>query len=580
MLDPVEELCAAESRWWMFCFKVQPCLEPMPHDWATCPQQHHTEKAARRCPKMFRYAAVRCPQHNKKLAGGGRASCSKGDTCGCAHSVYELWLHPDRFRTQMCLHGQACTKPLCFFAHSAAELRSPQQLHGSRPDGPERDERDATELLVELHAAYGGGRFSLAAALAEVQLRQRRLYGPQHAAGRAGAAVGPASGSAPSAAAAAAAMAAFGSGQHALQQQPPLLPLQGLQAHAAHYGQLPSDAAMAAAVVAAAQQGAAAFAAAQGLGLTDQQRPSTALQLLGQQLTQAAQKRRLSGNEHFLRQMTGSAHAQLGCWPPAQLSDVGGGWAWDSASASPAGSSPPGSAGAPLAPALLLSQMGLQAPDATRSSLGPLPNGSPLGSILASAGAAAAAAHGGARADSMMWPLDLEPPAVAAGQLDGLVARTGSGVSTLSSSSPGSLLGVVGQPSSALASSNGAAGTTTGSSSSDSSPIERLHHDAAVSTPPAASAAAAAAFPAPELRGGCAASTGSSGTPPVAASPRRQLQQQIELLQREQEQQALKLRMLELQCQSGGLAAPGQAAGTAAARTAGPLQPFVGVHGL
>ncbi|KIY93580.1 hypothetical protein MNEG_14381 [Monoraphidium neglectum] len=112
-----EQLCAAETRFWMYSYKVHPCLEPMPHDWATCPQQHHTEKAARRCPRTFRYSAVRCPQHNKKLSGGGRATCAKGDGCGCAHTVYELWLHPDRFRTQMCLHGDACTKPLCFFAH-------------------------------------------------------------------------------------------------------------------------------------------------------------------------------------------------------------------------------------------------------------------------------------------------------------------------------------------------------------------------------------------------------------------------------------------------------------------------------
>jgi hypothetical protein len=71
------------------------------------PQQHHSEKAARRCLRTYRYSAVRCSQHNKKLAGGGRATCPKGDACGFAHTVYELWLHADRFRTQMCLHGAA-----------------------------------------------------------------------------------------------------------------------------------------------------------------------------------------------------------------------------------------------------------------------------------------------------------------------------------------------------------------------------------------------------------------------------------------------------------------------------------------
>ena len=78
----------------------------------------------------------------------------------------------------MCLHGAACTKPLCFFAHSPAELRAPQKLVGEEPAGAAAGEAgDPAEALVALHAALGGGRFSLAAAMAEVQLRQRRLYG-------------------------------------------------------------------------------------------------------------------------------------------------------------------------------------------------------------------------------------------------------------------------------------------------------------------------------------------------------------------------------------------------------------------
>jgi hypothetical protein len=87
----------------------------VPHDWGTCPQRHPSEKAARRCPLAHRYAAARCSHANKKLPGGGRAQCPRGDACGSAHTVYELWLHPDRYRTEMCLKGAGCTHALCFF---------------------------------------------------------------------------------------------------------------------------------------------------------------------------------------------------------------------------------------------------------------------------------------------------------------------------------------------------------------------------------------------------------------------------------------------------------------------------------
>lgn len=37
------------------------------------------------------------------------------------------WLHPARFRTQMCKAGANCKRALCFFAHSQAELRQPDK---------------------------------------------------------------------------------------------------------------------------------------------------------------------------------------------------------------------------------------------------------------------------------------------------------------------------------------------------------------------------------------------------------------------------------------------------------------------
>ena len=46
-----------------------------------------------------------------------------GDRCLFSHNVYESWLHPSRFRTGMCAFGPKCSRTVCFFAHSAAELR-------------------------------------------------------------------------------------------------------------------------------------------------------------------------------------------------------------------------------------------------------------------------------------------------------------------------------------------------------------------------------------------------------------------------------------------------------------------------
>jgi hypothetical protein len=38
--------------------------------------------------------------------------------------VFEYWLHPTRYRTQLCNDGTACLRKICFFAHTVAELRS------------------------------------------------------------------------------------------------------------------------------------------------------------------------------------------------------------------------------------------------------------------------------------------------------------------------------------------------------------------------------------------------------------------------------------------------------------------------
>ena len=57
----------------------------------------------------------------------GMTACPhlQGDNCLFAHGVYECWLHPAKYRTQMCKDTPGCTREVCFFAHSPTQLRRP-----------------------------------------------------------------------------------------------------------------------------------------------------------------------------------------------------------------------------------------------------------------------------------------------------------------------------------------------------------------------------------------------------------------------------------------------------------------------
>ena len=54
-----------------------------------------------------------------------QGTCKRGDACAYAHGVFECWLHPSRYRTQLCKEGAACRRSVCFFAHSVEALREP-----------------------------------------------------------------------------------------------------------------------------------------------------------------------------------------------------------------------------------------------------------------------------------------------------------------------------------------------------------------------------------------------------------------------------------------------------------------------
>ena len=67
----------------------------------------------------YEYTGIACP--DMKKAG----VCLREDRCPYAHNAFEYWLHPTRYRTQLCSTGPGCRRKVCFFAHRLEELRAP-----------------------------------------------------------------------------------------------------------------------------------------------------------------------------------------------------------------------------------------------------------------------------------------------------------------------------------------------------------------------------------------------------------------------------------------------------------------------
>eukprot|EP00210_Caulerpa_lentillifera_P009127 g8701.t1 len=110
----------ASDEFRMHEFKVKRCPRARPHDWTQCPFAHPGEKARRRDPRRYKYSGTACPEFRKS------GCCRRGDACPFAHGVFECWLHPSRYRTQLCTDGNACRRRVCFFAHVESELRHPE----------------------------------------------------------------------------------------------------------------------------------------------------------------------------------------------------------------------------------------------------------------------------------------------------------------------------------------------------------------------------------------------------------------------------------------------------------------------
>ncbi|KAK9833310.1 hypothetical protein WJX81_005201 [Elliptochloris bilobata] len=132
-------------------FKVKRCPRSRPHDWTQCPFAHPSEKAKRRDPRRYKYSGTACPDFRKS------GKCRRGDACQFAHGVFECWLHPARYRTQMCTDGLGCKRRVCFFAHHDGELRKVDE------EGASASGKDA-ELLAEA-LAYQKQLLALASSL-------------------------------------------------------------------------------------------------------------------------------------------------------------------------------------------------------------------------------------------------------------------------------------------------------------------------------------------------------------------------------------------------------------------------------
>ncbi|KAK9788167.1 hypothetical protein WJX73_010416 [Symbiochloris irregularis] len=143
----------------MFLMKILPCYKRYCHDWTICPFAHPGEKARRRDPRTINYAGIACPEMKRANA------CRRGSSCPYAHTVFEYWLHPSRYRTQMCKDGAACQRRVCFFAHNAAELRST----GTKASSAGAEGSSAEDLEAAGEAALARSPTATSEALTDAQ---------------------------------------------------------------------------------------------------------------------------------------------------------------------------------------------------------------------------------------------------------------------------------------------------------------------------------------------------------------------------------------------------------------------------
>jgi hypothetical protein len=163
-----------EFRVWEM--KIRNCPKSRPHDWTMCPFAHPGEKAKRRDPRLYKYCGTACAEYRKT------GSCARGDSCMYAHGVFECWLHPSRYRTQLCTDGTGCTRRVCFFAHRECELRKP--VGGIMPSIPVPGVNGSLDGLGELNVGAStpadGGSLSSAIQMLDPISKHRLLEALQN----------------------------------------------------------------------------------------------------------------------------------------------------------------------------------------------------------------------------------------------------------------------------------------------------------------------------------------------------------------------------------------------------------------
>eukprot|EP00887_Chlorella_sp_A99_P004925 scaffold4.g4925.t1 len=159
----------------IWCMKVIPCTKRFVHDWTVCPFAHAGEKAVRRDPRLVNYTGIACPDMKKT------GNCIRGDRCPYAHNVFEYWLHPTRYRTQLCNDGPTCRRSICFFAHSLDQLRvpackpyvSPEALARASLEAIQQNPHPLAQQLPNPVAAQQQAVAQQQAAMAALNLRGR-----------------------------------------------------------------------------------------------------------------------------------------------------------------------------------------------------------------------------------------------------------------------------------------------------------------------------------------------------------------------------------------------------------------------
>lgn len=143
--DLANDLYYSSDEFRMYYFKVYWCQSSQFHDWTDCPFLHPGEKVRRRDPRRYAYSSELCSEFRKN------GKCPDRDNCRFAHGVFEVWLHPERYRTQLCRDGVACNRKVCFFAHSSGQLRWPSDSNTdateiSEASSPPVAQSDSTRL--------------------------------------------------------------------------------------------------------------------------------------------------------------------------------------------------------------------------------------------------------------------------------------------------------------------------------------------------------------------------------------------------------------------------------------------------